>query len=78
MNHKEIEMRAMELFSNLAEADEVTLDSELVDDLGISSMDILYVVSCLEEEFHVKISEKDIRKIYTVGDVVDLVCELCE
>jgi len=40
MNHKEIEMRVMELFSNLAEADEVTLDSELVDDLGISSMDI--------------------------------------
>ena len=58
--------RVIELFSTMTEAEEITEDSELIDDLEISSMDILFVVSCLEEEFQVKISEKDIRKMYTV------------
>lgn len=65
--------RVIELFSTMTEAEEITEDSELIDDLEISSMDILFVISCLEEEFQVKISEKDIRKMYTVGDVADVV-----
>ena len=65
--------RVIELFSSMTEAEEITEDSELIDDLEISSMDILFVISCLEEEFQVKISEKDIRKMYTVGDVADVV-----
>lgn len=65
--------RVIELFSTMTEAEEITEDSELIDDLEISSMDILFVMSCLEEEFQVKISEKDIRKMYTVGDVANVV-----
>lgn len=65
--------RVIELFSSMTEAEEITEDSELIDDLEISSMDILFVISCLEEEFQVKISEKDVRKMYTVGDVADVV-----
>ena len=65
--------RVIELFSSMTEAEEITEDSELIDDLEISSMDILFVISCLEEEFQVKISEKDIRKMYTVGDVANVV-----
>ena len=65
--------RAIELFSTMTEAEEITEDSELIDDLEISSMDILFVMSSLEEEFQVKISEKDIRKMYTVGDVANVV-----
>lgn len=65
--------RVIELFSTMTEAEEITEDSELIDDLEISSMDILFVMSCLEEEFQVKVSEKDIRKMYTVGDVANVV-----
>lgn len=65
--------RVIELFSTMTEAEEITEDSELIDELEISSMDILFVISCLEEEFQVKISEKDIRKMYTVGDVANVV-----
>ena len=65
--------RAIDLFSTMTEAEEITEDSELIDDLEISSMDILFVMSSLEEEFQVKISEKDIRKMYTVGDVANVV-----
>lgn len=65
------------LFSTMTD-EEVHLDSELVDDLGISSMDVMFVISSLEEEFHVKISEKEIRRMYTVGDVVDTIVSLTD
>lgn len=65
--------RVIELFSTMTEAEEINEDSELIDDLAVSSMDVLFVISCLEEEFQVKISEKDVRKMYTVGDVADVV-----
>lgn len=65
--------RVIELFSTMTEAEEIREYSELIDDLEISSMDILFVMSCLEEEFQVKVSEKDIRKMYTVGDVANVV-----
>lgn len=69
--------RVIELFSAMTD-EEVNQDSELVDDLGISSMDVMFVISSLEEEFHVKISEKEIRRMYTVGDVVDTIVSLTD
>jgi acyl carrier protein len=36
-------------------------------------MDILTLVSYLEEEFHITITERMLRKVATVGDLVDLV-----
>lgn len=73
MYKDDILKRVIELFSTMTEAKEITEDSELIDDLEISSMDILFVMSCLEEEFQVNVSEKDIRKMYTVGDVANVV-----
>lgn len=68
--------RVIELFSTMTEAEEITEDSELIDDLDISSMDILFLISCIEEEFNIKVPEKAIRKMFTVGDVADIICEL--
>lgn len=67
--------RVINLFSAMTEvaADEITADSELIDDLGISSMDVLFLISSLEEEFKVKVMEKDIRKMVTVGDVAQTI-----
>lgn len=68
--------RVIELFSTMTEAEEINEDSELVDDLEISSMDVLFLISCIEEEFNIKVPEKAIRKMFTVGDVADIICEL--
>lgn len=73
MNKKEILNRVIVLFSSMSEADEITGDSELVDDLGLSSMDLMFLISGLEDEFGIKVSEKQIRKMVTVEDVVDVV-----
>ena len=68
--------RLIELFSTMTEAEEINEDSELVDDLGISSMDVLFLISSLEEEFKIHIPEKVIRKMVTVGDVAEIVASL--
>jgi acyl carrier protein len=57
----------------MTEEEEINEDSELLEDLGISSMDILMLMASLEEEFKISIPEKEIRKMYTVGDVVEVV-----
>ena len=54
----------------LKESD-VTLDSELVNDLGINSLELADLAMTVEEEFNVKIMDDDIRKFITVRDVVD-------
>ena len=67
--------KVIALFSTMAEvpAAEITVDSELIDDLDISSMDVLFLISSLEEEFHISVSEKEIRKMVTVGDVAQVI-----
>ena len=51
---------------------EVTGDSDLFDDLELSSLEIFTVFSTLEDEFGKKIPEKEISKVSTVNDIVDL------
>ena len=60
---------------NLAEqleldADEITLDSSLVEDLGIDSLDFVDIVMSLEDEFDTESPEEDMTDIKTVGDIV--------
>lgn len=76
MCNKDILKRVIELFSTMTEAEEISEESELIDDLEISSMDVLFLISCLEEEFKIKIPEKTIRKMVTVGDVAEVVDSL--
>ena len=45
----------------------------LLEDLEINSMDVLFLISSLEAEFGVKVPEKAIRKMVTVGDVVEII-----
>lgn len=73
MENKDILKRVIELFSTISEAEEITEDSELIEDLDVSSMDVLYLISSLEEEFKIKVPEKEIRKMVTIGDVVEVV-----
>lgn len=56
--------------------DEITLESDMVHDLGIESMDLYCILEEIEDEFHIKIS--DASNINTVGDIVDVVTSLCK
>lgn len=73
MGREEIFQFIVSVFETLIEVNEIQENDELVEDLGISSMDILTLISYLEEEFGIRITERMIRRVITVGDLVDLV-----
>lgn len=73
MGREEIFRFIVSVFETLIDVNEIQESDELVEDLGISSMDILTLLSYLEEEFDLRITERMIRRVVTVGDLVDLV-----
>ena len=52
------------------EEEQVNEDSEVIDDLGADSLDIVDLVMTLEEEFDTEIPDEDIENLKTVGDIV--------
>ena len=52
------------------EADEVSIDSTFIDDLGADSLDIVELIMAFEEEFGIVIPDEAAEKIKTVQDVV--------
>ena len=56
-----------------SEADEVTLESTFIDDLGADSLDIVELIMAFEEEFNVEIPDEAAEKIKTVQDVVNYI-----
>ena len=51
------------------DADEISMDSSFVDDLGADSVDLVELVMAMEEEFDLEIPDEDAEKLRTVGDV---------
>jgi len=52
------------------EAEDITMEAELVNDLGINSLELADLVLLCEERFHVEINDEEIHQFLTVGDVV--------
>lgn len=55
--------------------EQVTEDSEIIEDLGADSLDIVDLVMTLEEEFDTEITDEMIEDMKTVGDVVKFIEE---
>lgn len=53
------------------DANEVTMDSTFIDDLGADSLDVFQIIMGLEEEFDIEIPNEAAEKIVTVGDAVE-------
>ena len=53
------------------DAEEITMDSSFVDDLGADSVDLVELVMAMEEEFEIgEIEEDSLQGLKTVGDCV--------
>ena len=52
-------------------ADEITMETKFVDDLGADSLDIFQIIMGIEEAFDIEIDNYDAEKIVTVGDAVE-------
>ncbi len=57
---------------------DITPEAELVNDLGINSLELADLIMVFEETFDFEISENDIRKFLTVGDIVNYLSEKAE
>ena len=52
-------------------ADEITMDTTFVDDLGADSLDIFQIIMGIEEEFDIEIANEEAENIITVADAVE-------
>jgi acyl carrier protein len=55
---------------------EITEDSGIMDDLDMDSIEMQEVFSDLEEEFEVGILDSMLKRMITIGDVIDVMTEL--
>ena len=55
------------------DADHVTLETNIVEDLGADSISLMEFTLALENEFGIEISDEDAEHILTLGQVVDYV-----
>ena len=50
--------------------DEVTMTSNIVENLGADSLDMVDLVMSIEDEFELEVADEDVEGIKTVGDIV--------
>lgn len=58
--------------------EEIQLESKLISDIGISSMELLNLMAILEKKFSIRISERQLRYFVTVQDIVDCIANSLE
>ena len=57
------------------EEDSITPETDIADDLGADSVDVVDMLMSLEDEFDVEIPDEEIEKIRTVGKLVSYIEE---
>ena len=53
------------------DADEITMETTFVDDLGADSLDVFQIIMGIEEEFDIEIPTESAEDIVTVSDAVE-------
>lgn len=68
------------IFENVKEAlakqfeldpETITMDTNLIDDLGADSLDVVELIMSLEDVFGISISDEDAAELYTMRRIVD-------
>ena len=53
-----------------ASADDMSMDTDIANDLGADSLDVVELLMAIEDEFEVEIPDDKIEVIKTIGDLV--------
>lgn len=77
MERAEIMSQILAILEDVAEIspEDVNENSVMMDDLDLSSMEILTIVADLEEAFGLRIPEKELRSFVTISDLADYLSE---
>ncbi|WP_034452012.1 acyl carrier protein [Butyrivibrio sp. AE2032] len=55
--------------------DEIDAESALIDDLDLSSLEIMSIISSAEKKFSIKISESEMLSISTVEELAEVITD---
>lgn len=55
------------------DAEEITMETTFIDDLGADSLDVFQIIMGIEEEFDIEIPNEAAESIVTVADAVEQV-----
>ncbi|EAJ9475785.1 acyl carrier protein [Campylobacter jejuni HB-CJGB-LXC] len=58
------------------DADAVKMESKIIEDLGVDSLDVVELIMALEEKFEVEIPDSDAEKLIKIEDVVNYIDNL--
>lgn len=58
---------------DIVDASSVTMDTNLIDDLGADSLDSIDIVMSVEDEFRIEVPDEVIENIKTVSDIVEYI-----
>ena len=49
----------------------ITMDTNIIDDLGADSLDVVELIMSLEDDYNISISDEDAAELLTVGKIVE-------
>ena len=55
------------------DADSVTMEANITEDLGADSLDVMDLISSIEDEFDMSIPDEAVENIKTVGDIANYI-----
>ncbi|MBI4646296.1 MAG: acyl carrier protein [Bacteroidia bacterium] len=58
--------------ANIEYKGEITLDSNLIQDLDIDSFNMLMLINAIEDEFSIQVDEADFEKLKIVSDIIEV------
>ena len=59
------------------DADEISPETNIIEDLGADSLDIVELLTTLEEELGIIITNEAAHNLHTVGEVAEFIEGLC-
>ena len=55
------------------EEESITMDTDLIDEFGADSLDVVEVMTSIESEFDIVVTDENVHGVKTVGDIVSIV-----
>jgi len=52
---------------------EITMDTNLIDDIGADSLDVVELIMSLEDAYGISVSDDEAANLTTVGKIVDYI-----
>lgn len=78
MERELIKQEVLKVIENVTDIakEEIKEKDALMDDLDVSSLEVLTIIGDIEDVFDIKVEEKEMRNIVTVKDVIDCIYDI--